>query len=225
LRHFPSPLLAVLALLAAPLMAAGQDFPPPPQASRLHLAEEPPTVGPIVAVGLGYGGVTSLGDGKNFDASKLFKGGKSFHGLLGIRLHSVGLAGLYQQGTPGVESVACPGGGCSASSTRTGALAMICIGTGSLGPLITLGIGGTGDQVEIKKSGGLVQRLEGWSFVERMTVEVPVGPPTSRFRLGGYFMLALANYSKQVTPAGTTKLPSTADSPVWGELGISASFF
>jgi hypothetical protein len=225
LRHFSPPLLAALVLLAAPFATAGQDFPPPEQASKLHQGEEPPAVGPILAAGIGWGSVTSLGDGKNFDPAALFKAGKSFHGLAGIRLQSFGLAGLYQQGTPGVETKACPDGGCSATSTRKGVLAMLVMGGASLGPLITLGIGGTGDRVEIKQGGGLLRRLEGWSFVERMSVEVPVGPPTSRFRLGGYFMLEISNYTKQVTPGGTTNLPSTADSPLWGELGISASFF
>ncbi len=224
MRHW-SPLLLVLsALLATPQLAAGQDFPPPEQASKLHLGEEPPFVGPILGGGIAIGNVTSLGDGTNFDAASLFNSGKFFHGVAGIRFGGFGLAGIYHQGTPGLTGKGCPSGGCTAEAKQKGVLAMLCIGGGVSGPLITLGVGGWGDQIEIKQPGGLVRRLEGWSFVERMAVEVPVGPPTSRFRLGGFFMLTMTNYTKLVTSGAPTSVPSTADTPIWGEIGVSASF-
>lgn len=225
MRQLSPPLLAVLLIALFPRGAAGQDFPPPDQASKLHLGEEPPFVGPILGGGIAIGNVTSLGDGKNFDGASLFSSGKFFHGVAGIRFGGFGLAGIYHQGTPGVTAKGCPGGGCTAEAKQKGLLAMLCMGGGVPGPLITLGVGGWGDQVEIKNGGGLVQRLEGWSFVERMAVEFPVGPPTSRFRLGGFFILTITNYGKAVTPTSSTTIPSTADTPVWGEIGISASFF
>ena len=214
MSHLPSTLLVVLAALAAPLAAIGQEFPPPEQAGKLHLGEEPAGVGPIVALGLGWGGAFTIDDTKDGDLAARFKAGRWFHGL----------AGIYRQGAPGVAVGACPGGACSAESKQIGAIAMFC-GNGGPGPLFNLGIGWWTDKTEIRRAGGLVKRMEGWALLEYLAVEVPVGPPTSRFRLGGYGILAMTNWDREVTPAGSTKLPTGVAQPVWAELGLRASFF
>ena len=224
MRHL-SPLLFVLsALLATPQLAAGQDFPPPEQAAKLSQVEQPSPVGPILALGLGWGGATTIDDTKGGNLAAQFKAGKYFHGLAGIRLEQVGLALIYRQGTPGVASGACPGGNCDGKSKQVGGLAMFTNGA-ALGPLINFGLGWWTDQVEIQRNGALVQRLDGWALFEYASFEVPVGRPTSRFRLGGFFILAITNYDKQVTPAGSTKVPVAVAQPVWGEIGVRASFF
>ncbi len=224
MRHFSPPLLAVVALLASPRLAAGQDFPPPEQAARLAQGEPPSPVGPILAVGLGWGGATTIDDTKGGNLAAQFKAGKYFHGLAGLRIEQVGLALIYRQGTPGVASGACPGGGCDGKSKQVGGLAMFTNGAGP-GPLFNLGLGWWTDQVEIQRNGALVQRLDGWGLIEYFAVEVPVGPPTSRFRLGGFLILAISNYDKQVTPGGSIKIPVGVAQPTWGEIGLRASFF
>jgi hypothetical protein len=218
-------LFTVLSLLAAPLVSPAQEFPPPEEASRLHLGEEPPAVGPILAVGIGWGGAFTLDDTKDGNLAERFKAGRWLHAMAGVRIESVGLVGIYRQGTPGVAAGACPGGHCSAESTQTGVIAMFCANGGRPGPLFNLGLGWWTDKTEIQRAGGLVKRMEGWALLEYLSVDFPVGPPTSRFRLGGYGLLAVTNWDKEITPVGSTTIGSTVAQPTWAELGVRVSFF
>ncbi len=225
MRHHSPLVVTLLALLSLPQVAVAQDYPPPEQAARLHQGDEPSTVGPILAVGLGWGGGTTLDSGKGTDYMSMFKAGKRIHGLAGLRIQSFGMAGIYHVGTPGVANKACLGGGCTGSGKQVGGLLMMVVGGGVPGPVFDLGIGYWTDRTEITRNGVVLQRLDGWALFEYASFEVPVGRPTSRFRLGGYFILAITSYDKVTTPAGTAKVPVTAGTPVWGELGLRASFF
>ncbi len=218
-------LLCLVVLLSIPAAALGQAFPPPEEAAKLSKGEPPREVGPILAVGLGWGGATTIEDAKGGNLAAQFNAGKYFHGLAGLRIEQVGLAMIYRQGTPGVASGACPGGGCDGKSKQVGGLVMFTNGADP-GPLFNLGLGWWTDQVEIQRNGALVQRLDGWALFEYGAVEFPVGPPTSRFRLGGFFILAISNYDKRTTPpAGPIKIPVAVAQPIWGEIGLRASFF
>ena len=218
-------LLCLVVLLSIPAAALGQAFPPPEEAAKLSKGEPPREVGPILAVGLGWGGGTTLDPGKGTDYMSMFKAGKRIHGLAGLRIQSFGMAGIYHTGTPGVANKACPGGGCTGSGKQVGGLLMMVVGAGVPGPVFDIGIGYWTDRTEITRNGVVLQRLDGWALFEYASFEVPVGRPTSPFRLGGYFILAMTSYDKVTTPAGVASVPVTAGTPIWGELGLRASFF
>lgn len=218
-------LLSLIALLSLPSAALGQAFPPPEQAARLHEGEVPSFVGPILAVGLGWGGATSIDSTPDPDFASWFKAGKRIHAVAGLRLDHVGLAGIYHTGTPGVANKACPGGGCEGSTKHVGGMGMGVIGTGANGPIFTIGLGYWTDRTQIKQNGLVLQQLDGWALFEYASFEVPVGRPTSRFRLGGYFILAITNYDKVTTPTGSASVSPKAGTPVWGEFGFRTSFF
>ncbi len=237
MRHIPLPLplpllaavAATLALALAPGRAAGQAFPPPEQASQLHLVDDGPDIGPIVSVGLGWAGAFSLDlAGKDRPSFKDFKAGKALHGLLGVRFGGFGMAAILRRATPGVAAspLACPTvGGCTATSEQNGGLIMFN-SAGEPGPVaFSVGLGFWLDRSQIKAPGGeLFRRYDAWALVEYVSVEARIGGPTSHFGLGGYGLLAMTNISKK-KDNGIPVSTSAADMPAWAEIGLRASFF
>lgn len=218
--------LAAAALLAPP-PAAAQDFPPPGQAARLHLADDGPDVGPILAGGIGWAGPFSLNAGDERSAWKDFKAGRSLHGLAGVRFGGFGMAAILRRATPGVAAspLACPGGGCSATSSQVGGLLMFN-SAGDPGPVnFAVGLGFWTDKSEIQDAGGvLFRRYEGWALFEYVSVEARLGGPTSHFGLGGYGLFALTSPTRKVEPGGSSSYSNPGDTPGWAEIGLRVSF-
>lgn len=227
MRHHSLPLLAVLAL--APRLAAAQDFPPLEETGRLHLGDQRPDIGPILGVGIGWGGPFNL----NFDGTRSvlqdFKAGRFVHGMAGVRFGGFGLAALLRRGEPGVarSPEACPPqGGCTATSAQNGGLVMFNSAGDPGSPVLAIGVGFWMDQTEITDaSGAFFRRYEGWGLFEYFSVEARIGGPTSHVGLGGYGLLGLFSPTRKVEPAGTTSLDATSDSPGWAEIGLRVSFF
>lgn len=233
MRHTPIPLLAAvaatLALALAPAPAAAQAFPPEEQASRLHLGDDGPDIGPIVSVGLGWAGPFNMDlGGKDRSSFQDFKAGKSLHGLLGVRFGGFGMAAILRRATPGVAAspLACPTvGGCSATSEQNGGLIMFN-SAGDPGPVaFSVGLGFWLDRSQIKTpSGDLFRRYDGWALLEYFSVEARLGGPTSHFGLGGYGLLAMTSITKR-RDNGVAVSTGAADMPAWAEIGLRASFF
>lgn len=226
MRHHSLPLLAVLAL--APAAAVAQEFPPPEQAAKLHLGDQSPDIGPILAGGIGWGGTFNLNFGDRSDYQD-FKAGRFLHGLAGVRFGGFGMAALLRRGEPGVAAspLACPPvGGCTATSAQNGGLLMFTSAGDPGSPVMSIGLGFWLDETEIKTRGGtLFRRYEGWALLEYVSVEARIGGPTSHFGVGGYGLFALTSLTKKEEPGGGGTPLATSDSPAWAEIGLRVSFF
>jgi hypothetical protein len=219
------PLLVALSVTALPGLAAGQDFPPPEQAGGLHLAEQDPGVAMVLAGGVGYAWPTALTDGTP-DLTKSVAAGRAFHALGGVKFGTFAIAGIYRVGSPNAGAGACPAGAtCEASATQKGFLVGFD-GDKGIGSNFTLGLGWWTDKtrIEVKGSRNFTE-YQGWALIQYFAIDGRLGDQTSPVRLGGYLLVALTSFDKEVTPAGSRSTPKGAGQPGWFEVGARVAFF
>ncbi|MFT3914341.1 MAG: hypothetical protein QM704_09555 [Anaeromyxobacteraceae bacterium] len=211
------PLCAALCL--APVLAAGQAFPPPEEAARLGEPREAFPVQPLLLAGLGYTAPLGFG-GKGENIAGAFDAGKAMHAAVGLRFGGFGVAGLLRQATPGVAKSACPGGDCSAKATQKG-LMLLAAPAADSGSAFMIGLGYWRDHAKfLGPGGGTLRELEGWGLFEYAALDFKLGGYGSHFALGGHFIFGIDNFTSSTTAAGKTSIGVDANQPFWFELGI-----